>query len=306
MSKYIRAYLDKYHPKRLTLLLNDNDLGDQRASLLLSSFYDHPEITCINLSCNTRLALGSDRTCASLVKLIGFRRLMHLNCTALRLGNRSVEKILTAMQGNASIRSLRLADNDLRGVRLASAIADMMQAYNQQVEELDLAWNDFGPDEGIIIARAIDDESPLKILNLAGNSIAGAAAEQGEMLARSKLEKLDISYTQMCGSELQLVAVGLAQSSTMRRINLSGNALGETGMRAVVPLLVTPPKDLHCTFKLWDCDFRIEDQAADATFFEPAEVNVDVLEKTVDAVRRRGGVVDADEPVDDETIDHLL
>ena len=139
------------------------------------------------------------------------------------------------------------------------------------------------------------------LFSVAGNSVAGAAAEQGEMLARSKLEKLDISYTHMCGSELELVAVGLAQSSTMRRIDLSGNALGATGMRAIIPLLVAPPKEFHCTFKIWDCDFKIEDQAV-----APAGVSAAVQGKTVKAVRRRGVVVDANEPVDDETIDHLL
>ena len=114
MSKYIRAYLAKFKPREITLLLNDNDLGDGRASVLLSVFDDHPEVTRINLSSNSRLALGSARTCAALVKIIGFRTLTHLNLGGLGLGDR-VERLLTAMEGNPTIRSLCLSGNDLRG-----------------------------------------------------------------------------------------------------------------------------------------------------------------------------------------------
>ena len=43
MSRYIRAYLIKYHPHDVVLMLNDNDLSDQQASILLEAFYAHPE-----------------------------------------------------------------------------------------------------------------------------------------------------------------------------------------------------------------------------------------------------------------------
>ena len=194
-------------------------------------------------------------------------------------------------------------------LRYDSAISDMMGAYKQKVEFLDLSWNDLGPEEAAILARAIDEESSLKVLNLAGNSVAGAAAEYGAMLANSKLEEVDFSSTDMRGKELKLVASGLIRSSTIRKMNLSGNPLGPVGIRAVVQLLVAPPEGLRCIYKLWDCDFKIEDEAETggvATDAETEDGAMEVQEIVARKAKKRGGVVDSKEVVDDDTIAHLL
>lgn len=92
------------------------------------------------------------------------------------------------------------------------------------LREVDLSHNTLGVSYGVPTNPKYKDKSPpICIL--------------GDVLINSKIEVLNISHNQMESKSAVSIAHGLRHTHTLRHVDISGNPIGQSGMRLVMMAL---------------------------------------------------------------------
>lgn len=118
-----------------------------------------------------------------------------------------------------------------RGLRSADVVllAAELEAL-PRVRVVDLSYNALGPDAARALARSLRASSSLSELNLASNRLAGPRSDFGEEVGARD------------DSGVVALATALAEGNTLTSLNLSLNALGEAGTRAIAEAAASAPE----------------------------------------------------------------
>ena len=148
-----------------------------------------------------------------------------LNMSKLNLSEKFVVKILDAVTGNTTIRSINLSHNGF-GIGSAKAVAACLEA-NLTLEELDISNNCIASVGAEMISDVLRINTILKHLNIAHNDIRdeGAVAISKNLVCNSTLEELNLSWNSISGKGTHEIALSLC---SIQHAKLSGEN-GECG-----------------------------------------------------------------------------
>jgi Ran GTPase-activating protein (RanGAP) involved in mRNA processing and transport len=131
-----------------------------------------------------------------------------------RFGDNEAKAIAEGLRQNDSIQNLDLSRNeigDIGGIALGSGI----QA-NGGLQDLNLAWNHMRPKGVTAILQGSKDNSNLVSLNISHNGIGDQANVLADFLAKTQLNKLDISYTRLSDQSGGPMLKGLDANRTFK------------------------------------------------------------------------------------------
>jgi hypothetical protein len=109
-----------------------------------------------------------------------------------------------------------------------------MMENNTTVKSLNLSGNLAGLEGGLAIAKMIENNYTLTLLNIAGMEILPAFKKICEAVALNiTLESLDISQNKLGDREMQWVSKFLKESTTLRELYLSRNKIRDAGAGSI-------------------------------------------------------------------------
>ncbi|XP_016370140.1 uncharacterized protein LOC107709982, partial [Sinocyclocheilus rhinocerous] len=253
----LSAGLKSSHCKLETLRLGNCQLTHKSCEALASALSSVSScLRELNLSYNNlqdtgvkKLSIGLGNPHCKLVILRLWRcGLTDKGCTALAL----------ALRSNPShLRNLALDRNKLgySGIKMLSGLLENPQ---NKLDTLSLIGCDVSERGCVVLASALKGKpSHLKVLDLYGNSLGDSGVRHlatGLENPNCKIETLRLMYCEMTNVSCTTLALVLKLSaSLLRELDLSGNKLGDAGLRLLSAGLAHP----HCkieTLKLSNCD----------------------------------------------------
>lgn len=262
VAEYLKALactLDDHKTRiepHVNVYLEDNELDSKGAGEILDallSFLPITSIETLNLAHN-RLGEGA-HGCRSLVPLLKYSMIAHLNLSQNGIGDSLVTILVKGLLACRSLKSLNLSRNDIRD---CEGLAEVLSLYGQKIEDLDLSWNKLGARAGRAIAEAISDNTALRRLDLSYNNLKNSMqAFQAALRENTTLGDLDLSFNAIN----EVGCFSLMRNNPwqgLRVLRLNGNPLGPMGARIIIGLILNPPQDFSCTIMVHDCNFTLE------------------------------------------------
>ncbi|XP_058632616.1 NACHT, LRR and PYD domains-containing protein 3-like isoform X1 [Onychostoma macrolepis] len=169
----------------------------------------------------------------------------------------------SALRSNSHLRELDLTGNKLGDAGLM-LISDGLKDPRCKLEKLTL-WSCGVTDEGCAaLSSALRSNSHLRELDLSGNKLGDAGLKlisDGLKDPRCKLEKLWLSYCGVTDEGCAALSSALRSNSHLRELGLTGNKLGDAGLKLISDGL----KDHRCKLeKLWLSDCGVTDEGCAA------------------------------------------
>ncbi|KAK1737723.1 leucine-rich repeat protein [Skeletonema marinoi] len=226
------------------------DIGDylSLASLVGNNiFLDSLEVGCIGNAHDFAVALGQ----RSHLKCLHFENLDLLD----DLSDEEMSGIAQALSAQPQLEDIRLESIGLEGNGWAALSTTFMAwGRNSKLKKLDLSFNDID-DEGLqSLLRGIANCRNLVELRLIGNNqitLVGLRALSGFFQSEScRLESLNLDRVDVGNEGAIILATGLVDYKLLKHLDLSGAAIGDEGMAALVSGLTTAANTGLETLKL--------------------------------------------------------
>ena len=213
------------------LYLSDNNLGEG-ASKVVNAMLHITSLKILNFK-NNAIPKKSSNKLGRALKLNKHLEMLWLNNNNLQS---SAISILQSLSSISSLKYLNMNNNQITeeaGEALASVLL-----HNKGLEELHLSGNNLG--EGVIIvAKALQNISSLKSLNLGNNNIPKEGS--GELAHAFKLnkhlQKLWL-YDSNLKSSAKVILQSLGTISTLKLINLESNEITEEAGEALASVIL--------------------------------------------------------------------
>ncbi|KAL1251960.1 hypothetical protein QQF64_019756, partial [Cirrhinus molitorella] len=159
------------------------------------------------------------------------------------------------------LRELNLSKHELGDTRV-NQIAALLQDKHCQLNTLILSLCSITEEQCLILTSALkSNPSHLKELNLSGNQLGDSGVKNLSDLLMNpqfKLEKLELTYCYMTDEGCSAVTSALKSNpSHLRELNLSGNKVGDSGVKNLSDLLMNPQFKLE-KLDLWRCSITAE------------------------------------------------
>ncbi|KAK7158458.1 hypothetical protein R3I94_004928 [Phoxinus phoxinus] len=159
-------------------------------------------------------------------------------------------------------RKLNLSEHKLGDTRV-NQIAALLQDKHCRLNTLTLSYCSITEKQSLILTSALNSNpSHLRDLDLSGNTLGDSGVENLSDLLMNpqlKLEKLHLSYCSITEKQSLILTSALRSNpSHLRDLDLSGNKLGDSGVKHLCAVL----KDSHCKLerlRLSSCDMTDED-----------------------------------------------
>ncbi|KAJ1454133.1 hypothetical protein M885DRAFT_250596 [Pelagophyceae sp. CCMP2097] len=264
------------------LILRDNRLTDVGIAAVLDA-------VCAPGVCLVELDLsGNDIDTDAILSIARFLgdescRLRTLRLDTADLDDAETGILMAAVSQNTRLDALSIKGNILGGFGeklgggrprpgaspTGGVAVAMCMVLNTHLVDLDLSWNMLATASGVAIGRALSLNRGLKRLNLAYNCIGDVGAQAlGQALdTNGRLSELNVGYCGVKNRGAQVLAEGLRDNYAMETLDISGNAVGVLGGRALLSCLNTSrrPRKLildECTFDTSDGNFGAFDPDA--------------------------------------------
>ncbi|CAM9404329.1 unnamed protein product [Chrysoparadoxa australica] len=234
--------------------LAHNGIPDRSLCSILQGLLPQSHLVSLDVSGNTVQSTGTAEVLAELIGN-GNGRLTALHLQSCRAGTAMLNCLVPKL-GLGSLKVLCLARNNLGDdmAALAAVIADQCSLV-----ELDLSYNHIKGEQAALLVEALGQNGRLRVVRLAYNGFGGEKVYRKLSVAlqvNHKIEELDISYNGVgCAATLALMAA-MMDNSTLKKLNLNGNALGKGGGEAVFQTLAhgnRPSSGLSFEISIVDC-----------------------------------------------------
>ena len=229
------------------LYLHNNDLKSS-AAVILKALQGNSKLKVLDLGCNNMTGQVAEDVAIIITNNSGLEEL-YLHNNDLKS---SAVVILKALQGNSKLKVLNLGSNNMTG-QVAEDVAIIIK-NNSDLEKLDLFDNDL-KSSAVVILKALQGNSKLKVLNLGSNNMTGQVAEDVAIIIKnnSGLEELYL-YNNDLKSSAIVILKALQGNSKLKVLNLGSNNM--TGQVAEdVAIIIKNNSDLE-KLDLFDNDLK--------------------------------------------------
>jgi Leucine-rich repeat (LRR) protein len=148
------------------------------------------------------------------------------------LTHEQLETLLVEIEDGVKLRILNLAENNL------STVEPSLLASLAHLETIDLHYTGLNKEQLETLFKAIKEGNTLKNLNLIENDLA--PVEPALMNAFTKLETLELRYTNITHDQLKVFFEAIGEQTHLKCLDLGGNDLN-----LIEPALITRVNDLH-------------------------------------------------------------
>ncbi|XP_073699586.1 uncharacterized protein [Garra rufa] len=238
----ISALLEDKHCQLNTLMLNDCGLTDKSCSALATVLGSDTNLKELNMSNNNLQDSGVKLLCTGLENMKCHLEILRLsNCSITEEGYKA---LASALRSNHShLIELDLTGND-PGQSGVKELNHLLQDPNCQLNTLRF----LGPaaDEGCQYVTGIVGKNPLLLreLNLSKHELGDTGVNQISALLEDKhcqLNTLILDYCSITEKQCLILTSALKSNpSHLRELNLSGNKLGDSGVKNLSDLLMNP------------------------------------------------------------------
>ncbi|KAL4482818.1 hypothetical protein ABPG72_022378 [Tetrahymena utriculariae] len=160
-----------------------------------------------------------------------FTQLQEISLEGNNLGDKSISKLLIALQDYTKLLKLNISKNSLTINSIPCLVNLIMQSSS--IKELYLRWNKFKSESGQKIAEALMENDTIKVLDLSYNSL-GISNNQKCQFSKTfakLIEKdsdcsiihIDISYNQINFQETTIISEALKKNFTIVGFHFNGN-----------------------------------------------------------------------------------
>ncbi|XP_059817765.1 ribonuclease inhibitor-like [Hypanus sabinus] len=280
--KLVSAALRNPECKIQRLWLGYVGLTDSGAEDLISALSTNPSLTELNLSGNK---LGD-----SGVKLVS-AALRNPECKIQRLGLSGVgltdsgaEDLVSALSTNPSLTELDLSGNKLgdSGVKLVSAALRNPECKIQKLWLGDVGLTDSGAED---LVSALSTNPSLTDLSLSGNKLGDSGVKLVSAALRNpecKIQRLWLGDVGLTDSGAEDLVSALSTNPSLTDLSLSGNKLGDSGVKLVSAALRNPECKIQ---RLWLRNVGLTDSGAEdlvsALSTNPSLTDLDLISNSL-------------------------
>ncbi|KAG1953651.1 NACHT, LRR and PYD domains-containing protein [Pimephales promelas] len=228
-----------------TALLNDCNLTDKSCSALAAVLGSETNLKELNMNDNDLQDSGVKLLCTGLKNIkckLEILRLRYCDMT-----DEGCSDVTSALKSNPShLRELDLSGNKL-GDSGVKNLSDLLMNPQFKLEKLQLSCCDM-TDEGCsdVTSALKSNPSHLRELDLSGNNLGDSGVKNLSDLLMNpqfKLEKLHLNRCSITEKQSLILTSALKSNpSHLRELDLSGNKLGNSGVKHLCAVL----KDSHC------------------------------------------------------------
>ncbi|KAM8814437.1 ribonuclease inhibitor isoform 1-T2 [Rhynchonycteris naso] len=241
--------MQKYEVVRL----DDCGITEQRCRDISLALRDNPALTELSLYSNELGDTGVQLVLQGLQHpACKVQKLCLQNCSLTGAGCRTLPSVLRALP---SLHTLDLSYNALgdAGLRL---LCEGLLDPQCHLESLQLDYNSLTTASCEPLAAALRTKRELKELVLNNNDLGEAGVRtlcQGLAESACPLESLRLENCGLTSANCQDLCGIVAAKSSLCDLKLGDNKLGDTGITALCPGLLSPSSQLR-TLWLWECD----------------------------------------------------
>eukprot|EP00760_Papus_ankaliazontas_P031337 PhM_4_TR5239/c0_g2_i1/m.730 len=158
----------------------------------------------------------------------------------------NIDKVVANIKDNTVIERLSLA-----GMKLepddAQAIAQLLQ-HNKSITALDLSDNKFEAEGVNTIGQALQQNRSVTDLDLGANELGKAAMKSlAPHLEHCALQRLQLNGNKLGIYGMEELAAGLRANATILALGVYNNNLGADGLKFILDLLESEPRNLTLT-----------------------------------------------------------
>ncbi|XP_059816755.1 NACHT, LRR and PYD domains-containing protein 12-like isoform X2 [Hypanus sabinus] len=166
------------------------------------------------------------------------------------LTDSGVEDFASALSTNPSLTELDMSENKLgdSGVKLVSAALRNPECKIQRLWLIDVGLSDSGVED---LASALSTNTSLMELDMSENELGDAGVKIVSAALRNpecKIQKLRLTRVSLSDSGAEDLVSALSANPSLMELNLSGNELGDSGVKLVSAALRNPECKIQ---KLW-------------------------------------------------------
>ncbi|XP_067313608.1 NLR family CARD domain-containing protein 3-like [Pseudorasbora parva] len=254
--KHLCDALKDSHCKLERLRLRGCDMTDEGCSAVTSALKSNPShLRELDLSWNKLGYTGIKLLCSILKD--SHCKLERLRLICCDMTEKCCSAVTSALKSNPShLRELDLSGNKLGDYGMKN-LSDLLMNQQLQLEKLHLSECSITEKQSLILTSALkSNPSHLRELDLSKNKLGDSGVKPLCAVlndSHCKLERLRLIYCDMTDKGCSAVTSPLKLNpSHLRELDLSGNKLGNSGVKPLCDVL----KDLHCKLErlsLYDC-----------------------------------------------------
>jgi hypothetical protein len=240
---------------------------------------NHHPLQSLNLSCNKldgKCLIGLQQMIVAShgpVRKTNF--LTDLCLSRTQISDSSIPHLACAIDEGKTLKRLDLSNNHITsagGVEFAKVV----EVAYCSITDLDLSWNYIARQGAAAMGKALATNESLVTLNLAHNQF-GSHGQQiaASLFVNKTLLNLDMSHNSLNGHVGMVLGNCLYTNTTLQHLKLEGNALGQSGGRAIVKAVTACV--CQCTLELKGCSF-MEDYIFDRnrpSSFSPYQLDME-------------------------------
>lgn len=220
---------------REMLTLRNHGLGATAMDALGNALDNNTIVKVLDLEGNSLNDAGLEDLC---ILLRGNMHIENLNLSGNLFSSKGMVAISHLLESNKSLTSIYLARNKLIDTDL-EILCNCLEDSNNNLQTLDVSYNNFTPESGHILSRFLSITSRLKELSIAGNNFG----PEGTMLVfdglrgNSSLTILNVACNEISDRGMIRIAEISDVGKSLKSLDLSDNYITIRGIRSFILMM---------------------------------------------------------------------
>uniref|UniRef100_A0A8C5HPG3 T-complex-associated-testis-expressed 1 n=1 Tax=Gouania willdenowi TaxID=441366 RepID=A0A8C5HPG3_GOUWI len=231
--------------------LRDSHVNDRQCRQLVKALLDHPSLRELDLAYNVIGDSGARAICKLLLSTNS--KLETLNLCFNKITCQGAKPIAHALSKNSTLLSINMRLNHL-GDEGGQAFGKAL-LKNKTLLELNLGSTGLTSPTALTLSEALEQNTTLRKINLSCNKLGEGGQAFGKTLLNNKtLLELDLGATGLTTSTASPLSDALEHNTTLRKINLSCNKLGQVGGKALECAMAKNSSIIECDLQMTEVD----------------------------------------------------